>query len=58
MIQAYADFMYQIGLVDELQRDFYASKAGDAVNFINQKKWVEAAEVSYCDVLLRFVLII
>jgi len=45
MIQAYADFMYQTALVDESQRDYFANKTQQALNFINQKKWLEAAEV-------------
>jgi len=42
MVQAYADFMYQTGLLDELQRDRVANQTLEVVNFINQKKWVEA----------------
>jgi len=52
MIQAYADFMYQTGLVDELQRDYVANKSREAVDFINQKKWTEAAQVLTCNPLL------
>lgn len=52
MLTAYADFMYQTGLVDELQRDYIANKTDEAVKLINQKKWVEAAEVCTGLVLL------
>jgi len=45
MIQAYADFMYQTGLVDEQQRDYFANKTRQAQDLISQKKWTEAAEV-------------
>ena len=44
--------MYQTGLVDELQRDYIANKTDEAVKLINQKKWVEAAEVCTGLVLL------
>jgi len=46
MIQAYGDFMYQTALVDESQRDYFANKSQEASSLINQKKWIEAAEVN------------
>lgn len=45
MIQGYADFMYQTALVDESQRDYFANKSQEIVGLINQKKWLEAAEI-------------
>jgi len=45
MIPAYADLLYQTGLVDELQRDHFANKSGEIIDLINQKKWLEAADV-------------
>ena len=46
MMTAYADFFYQMGLVDEMQRDYFASKFGEAVDLINEEKWVEAGDVN------------
>ena len=54
MVQGYGDFMYQTGLVDELQRDYFINKSREAVDLIKQKKWLEAAEVSTCSSLLCF----
>jgi len=54
MVQSYAEFMYQTGLVDELQRDNIANKSRSAVDLINEKKWLEATEVLICDLLLHF----
>lgn len=45
MVQAYADFMYQTGLVDELQRDHVANQTNTTVSLIKQKKWMEALAV-------------
>jgi len=42
MVQSYADFMYQTGLLDELQRDRVANQTREIVNLVNQKKWIEA----------------
>jgi len=42
---AYTDFFYQTGLVDEAQRDYFASKFGEAVDLTNEEKWVEAGDV-------------
>ena len=47
MIQAYADFMYQTGLVDEKQRDYVANVTRKAVDLINRKKYAEAADVCF-----------
>ena len=46
MLTAYADFLYQTGLVDELQRDYFANMSHKAVDLINKKKWEEAADVN------------
>jgi len=53
MIPAYPDFMYQTGLLDEPQRDYFAKQCSEAIDLINQKKWREAADVLS---LLCFVL--
>jgi len=38
MFPAYAPFMYNIGLLDENQRDFFAASADNAVTFIKAGK--------------------
>jgi len=45
--------MYQTGLLDEPQRDYFAKQCSEAIDLINQKKWREAADVLS---LLCFVL--
>lgn len=42
MIQGYADFMYQTGLLDENQREVFRNSTNKAVHLIQQKKWIEA----------------
>ncbi|XP_034776606.2 probable serine carboxypeptidase CPVL [Acipenser ruthenus] len=51
MFGGYAEFMYQSGIVDEKQKQFVQQQADLVVNYIQQKKWVEAFEVF--DVLLN-----
>ena len=41
----YGDFLYQIGLLDEIDRDYFNKQSELAVNLINQKKWIKAFEV-------------
>ena len=45
MLGGYADFLYQTGLVDELQRAYVLQQTDTGVRFIQQQKWVEAFEV-------------
>lgn len=45
MIQAYADFMFQTGQLDENQRDFFKEQCELCGKMIEKKKWVEAFEV-------------
>jgi len=45
MVQAYPDFMFQTGLVDEMQRDRIANMTRNIVDLTSQKKWAEAAAV-------------
>lgn len=45
MLGGYAQFLYQIGLVDEKQRDYVQQQADLGVIYIQQKKWTEAFEV-------------
>jgi len=53
MVEAYADFMYQTGLLDELQRDRVENQTREVVNLVKQKKWVEA-EAVWRDALAYF----
>ncbi|XP_066571755.1 putative serine carboxypeptidase CPVL isoform X2 [Amia ocellicauda] len=45
MLGGYAEFMYQTGLVDEMQKQFVQQQTDLGVSYIQQKKWVEAFEV-------------
>jgi vitellogenic carboxypeptidase-like protein len=45
MIQGYADFMYQVGLLDERQREVFRNATNQASQFIKDKKWIEADEL-------------
>ena len=45
MLGGYADFLYQTGMVDELQREYVIQQTDNGVQFIQQQKWVEAFEV-------------
>ncbi|XP_042332542.1 probable serine carboxypeptidase CPVL isoform X1 [Sceloporus undulatus] len=51
MLGGYAEFLYQIGLVDEKQRDYIQNQTDLGVIYIQQKKWREAFEVF--DILLN-----
>lgn len=43
----YADFMFQIGMLDENQRDFFQSYAKVAVEHIQNKEFEKAFEVRH-----------
>lgn len=45
MLGGYADFLYQTGMVDELQRQYVKEQTDAGVKFIQQEKWIEAFEV-------------
>ncbi|RXN33407.1 putative serine carboxypeptidase CPVL [Labeo rohita] len=45
MLGGYADFLYQSGLVDELQKQHVQSQMDAVVKLIQEQKWVEAFEV-------------
>lgn len=47
MLGGYADFLYQIGLVDEKQRIYVQNQSDLGQQYIQQKKWKEAFEVSH-----------
>uniref|UniRef100_A0A8D0B6T3 Probable serine carboxypeptidase CPVL n=2 Tax=Salvator merianae TaxID=96440 RepID=A0A8D0B6T3_SALMN len=51
MLGGYAEFLYQIGLVDEKQRDYVQQQTDLGAIYIQQQKWREAFEVF--DVLLN-----
>lgn len=45
MLGGYADFLYQTGMVDELQRQYVKQQTDACVQLIQQEKWIEAFEV-------------
>ncbi|GAA6086288.1 probable serine carboxypeptidase CPVL [Tachysurus ichikawai] len=45
MLGGYADFLYQTGMVDELQRQYVKQQTDDGVKLIQQEKWIEAFKV-------------
>ncbi|XP_053120904.1 probable serine carboxypeptidase CPVL [Hemicordylus capensis] len=45
MLGGYAEFLYQIGLVDEKQKNYVQQQTDQGVNYIQQKKWKKAFEV-------------
>lgn len=47
MMPHYADFLFQIGLFDEGQRDFFQSYANIAVEHIRNKEFTKAFEVRF-----------
>uniref|UniRef100_A0A3Q1HS43 Probable serine carboxypeptidase CPVL n=1 Tax=Acanthochromis polyacanthus TaxID=80966 RepID=A0A3Q1HS43_9TELE len=51
MIGDYGEFLYQIGLLDELQRQYVDKQTDLSVQLIQQQKWVEAFQV--IDTLLK-----
>lgn len=46
MLGGYADFLYQTGLVDELQKQYVKMQTDTGVKLIQEQRWVEAFEVS------------
>ena len=45
MIHAYADFMYNTGLLDTKQRDYFSAKVDVISSAIQQKNWTKAFQV-------------
>uniref|UniRef100_A0A674NZE9 Carboxypeptidase vitellogenic like n=1 Tax=Takifugu rubripes TaxID=31033 RepID=A0A674NZE9_TAKRU len=45
MLGGYGDFMYQTGMIDELQRQYVIKQTDLGVTLIQQQKWVEAFQV-------------
>lgn len=46
MLGGYGDFMYQTGMIDELQRQYVVQQTDLGVKLIQQQKWVEAFQVT------------
>ncbi|XP_077455796.1 putative serine carboxypeptidase CPVL [Stigmatopora argus] len=45
MLGGYGEFMYQTGMIDEVQKQYVNKQSDLGVQLIQQKKWVEAFEV-------------
>lgn len=45
MLGGYADFLYQTGLMDELQKQYVKLQTDSGVRLIQQQRWIEAFEV-------------
>ena len=51
MIPCYGDYLFQIGLIDELERQYFKSETEKAVYYISLKDWTSAFEVYLRNVL-------
>lgn len=47
MIPCYGDYLYQIGLIDELERKYFKSEADKIIYFISIKDWTSAFQVCF-----------
>lgn len=57
MLGGYGDFLYQTGMIDELQREYVVEQTDLGVKLIQQQKWVEAFQVNiYLSALTLLVL--
>uniref|UniRef100_A0A8B9KVC7 Probable serine carboxypeptidase CPVL n=1 Tax=Astyanax mexicanus TaxID=7994 RepID=A0A8B9KVC7_ASTMX len=45
MLGGYADFLYQTGMIDELQMQYVKLQTDSGVRLIQQQRWIEAFEV-------------
>lgn len=45
MLGGYGEFLYQTGMIDELQKQYVDKQTDLGVQFIQQQKWVEAFKV-------------
>lgn len=45
MLGGYGEFMYQTGMIDELQRQYVVQQTDLGVKLIQQEKWLEAFQV-------------
>lgn len=53
MLGGYGEFMYQTGMIDELQRQYVIQQTDLGVKLIRQQKWVEAFQVREAVCLLQ-----
>ena len=54
MLGGYGEFLYQIGMIDELQKQYVNKQTDVGVELIQQQKWVEAFQVRHVWCLLHF----
>lgn len=54
MLGGYGEFMYQTGMIDELQRQYVVQQTDLGVKLIQQEKWVEAFEVRDASLLSEY----
>lgn len=47
MLGGYGDFLYQTGMIDELQRQYVVKQTDLGVALIRQQKWAEAFRVGH-----------
>lgn len=45
MMGGYGEFLYQTGMIDELQKQYVIQQTDLGVKFIQQQKWIEAFKV-------------
>ncbi len=43
----YGDFLFGIGLIDRLDRDYFKKVSNIQIDFIKKKQWFRAFQVSY-----------
>lgn len=53
MLGGYGEFLYQTGMIDELQRQYVIQQTDLGVKLIHQQKWVEAFQVRDAGCLLH-----
>jgi vitellogenic carboxypeptidase-like protein len=49
----YGDFLFGIGLIDEMDRDYFKKIADIQVGLIKKQKWVQAFQVSNFEVFQK-----
>ncbi|XP_069853330.1 probable serine carboxypeptidase CPVL [Dipodomys merriami] len=45
IIGGYAEFLYQIGLLDEKQKQYFQQQCNECIKYIKEKKWQKAFEI-------------
>lgn len=48
MLGGYGEFLYQTGMIDELQKEYVIQQTDLGVQLIQQQKWREAFKVTKC----------